>query len=371
MKSSPSFMLMTFSLVSLFVCMVFPQAGMGTYAVITVDVCRTCGDDFQATWNGKDYGVPLIVEKLEAHGFKGTFFVSPECFPDQQEKMFSNLRFLVSRGHDVELHPHLNNISSVKVLMNQYTQEEKREILEKGMRILQEAGAPAPIAHRAGSLSIDEETLQLLTELGIQMDSSIYARWHDCPLQIPENLINRFVKIGGPYQLPIFIIGTIPFIGEIGTTALQLRTTIWRQQKIALQKVVDHKLPLVTIFVHYNDLFNYNLPDKPFQSLVPVGPNHANIDAFDNILNMLQTDTRFKVVTARELWNIHLKDPNAFDGPSFVPYTGLIPMWFKCWTLFYSTGALCKIVAVAPVVFVILAVLGLLWAIRTRNNKWE
>jgi hypothetical protein len=255
--------------------------------------------------------------------------------------------------------------------MNQYTKEEKREILEKGMRILQEAGAPAPIAHRAGSLSIDEETLQLLTELGIQMDSSIYARWHDCPLRIPENLINRFVKIGGPYQLPIFIIGTIPFIGEIGTTALQLRTTIWRQQKIALQKVADRKLPLVTIFVHYNDLFNYNIPDKPFQSLIPVGPNHDNIDAFDNILSMLQTDTRFKVVTARELWDIHIKDPNALDGPSFVPYTGLIPMWFKCWKLFHSTGFLCKIVAVAPVVFVIFVVLGLLWTIKARNNKWK
>ncbi len=60
----------------LLLCILFlPEHSSGTYAVITVDVCWTCGDDFQATWNGKDYGVPLIVEKLEAHGFKGTFFV--------------------------------------------------------------------------------------------------------------------------------------------------------------------------------------------------------------------------------------------------------------------------------------------------------
>lgn len=349
--------------------LLIPEHSLGTYAVITIDVCRTCGDDFQATWNGKDYGVPLIVDKLEAHGFKGTFFVSPECLPQQKDKMFSNLGFLISRGHDLELHPHLNNIDPIRTLMSQYTKNEKREILAKGVKTLLAAGATSPVAHRAGSLSIDEETLQLLPEFGIHMDSSIYSRWHDCAVSLPENLRNRFVKIGGPYQLPIFVIGAVPYVGEIGTTALQLASTIWWQQKVALEQVADHKLPLVTIFVHYFDLFKYEMPEKPFQSLKPVGPNHDNIDALDNILHMLETDTRFKVVTARELWDIHTTDPNALNGPSFVPYTGLLPTYAKCWKLFFSTSILGKIVALAPLVFIVAIVfLVLFWTTKTRRR---
>ncbi len=349
-----------------------PENGFGTYAVITIDVCWTCGDDFQATWNGKDYGVPLIVNELEAHGFKGTFFVSPYCPPQLKDKMFSNLRFLISRGHDVELHTHTETIDPLRPKLNQYTKAEKREILATGIKTLREAGAPSPVAHRAGNLSIDEQTLQLLPEFGIYIDSSIYPRWADSLVSLPENDINRFVKIGGPYQLPIFLIRTFPCVGEIGTTALQLRSTIWWQQRVALEQVAEHKLPLVTVFLHYFDFFKSPKCCVPCEPLRPVGPDYDKIDALDNILDMLETDTRFKVVTVRELWDIHTRDPNSLNGPSFVPYPGLLPTYVKCWKLFFSESILGKIVAFAPLVPVgavaLLVAFGLIRA-RRRTRK--
>ncbi|MGO8880127.1 MAG: hypothetical protein ACLQMS_11540 [Desulfomonilaceae bacterium] len=347
----------------------FPEHSLGTYAVITIDVCWTCGDDFQATWNGKDYGVPLIAEKLEAHGFKGTFFVSPYCPPQLKDKMFSNLKFLISRGHDLQLHTHPAPIDPRRPFLNQYTKPEKREILATGIKTLREAGAPSPVAHRAGNLSIDEETLQLLPEFGIYIDSSIYDRWADCKVCIPKNYTNRFVKIDGPYQLPIFLIRTLPYVGEVGTTALQLRSTIWWQQKVALEQVADHKLPLVTLFLHFFDLFKFVENERPFEPLRPLGPDYDNINALDNILDMLETDTRFKVVTARELWDIHSRDPNSLDGPSFVPYPGLLPTYAKCWKLFSSVSILGKIFALTPLVFIgIIIFLALLWTTKARRR---
>ena len=112
-----------------------PNPSSGTYAVITIDVCWTCGDDFQANWNGKDYGVPLIVDKLEAHGFKGTFFVSPYCPAQLKDKMFSNLNFLISRGHDIQLHTHPAPIDPLRPYLNQYTKAEKREIIEPPAKV--------------------------------------------------------------------------------------------------------------------------------------------------------------------------------------------------------------------------------------------
>ena len=358
-----------------FLCLILsvlflPENGFGTYAVITVDVCWTCGDDFQATWNGKDYGVPLIVDKLEAHGFKGTFFVSPYCPSQLKDKMFSNLKFLISRGHDLELHTHTETIDPLRPLLSQYTKTEKREILATGIKTLREAGAPSPVAHRAGNLSIDEETLQLLPEFGIYIDSSIYHRWACCKLCIPKNDTNRFVKIDGPYQLPIFLIRTLPYVGEVGTTALQLGSTTWWQQRVALEQVAEHKLPFVTIFLHFWDFFKSSGCDGPCQPLKVAGPNYDNIDALDNILDMLETDTRFKVVTVRELWDVHTRDPNSLNGPSFVPYTGLLPTYAKCWKLFFSESILGKIVVFAPLVPVgaVLVAFGLIKA-RRRIRK--
>jgi peptidoglycan/xylan/chitin deacetylase (PgdA/CDA1 family) len=311
--------------------------------------------------------VPLIVEKLEAHGFKGTFFVSPYCPPQLKDKMLSNLNFLISKGHDLQLHTHPAPIDPLRPYLNQYTKAEKREIIDSGIRTLVEAGAPAPIAHRAGSLSIDEETLRLLPELGIYIDSSIYSRFPNCAVSLPENLRNRFVKIDGPFQLPIFLIGTVPYIGQIGTTALQLRSTIWWQNKVALEQVADHKLPFVTLFLHFFDLFEFAKNERPFEPLRPLGPNYDNIDTLDNILRMLKTDPRFKVVTVRELWDIHTGDPNTLEGPSFVPYTGLIPTYVKCWKLFFSASFLCTIVVLTPLVFVGIGLCVVLWKIRVRR----
>jgi peptidoglycan/xylan/chitin deacetylase (PgdA/CDA1 family) len=212
-----------------------PEVGTATYAVITLDVCWACGDNFHGTWNVKDYGAPLIVEKLEANGFKGTFFVSPYCPAHLKNKTLSNVKFLLAHGQDVQLHTHPYVFDPSGKDLSMCSKDEKREILAAGIELLQEAGAPRPIAHRAGQLCIDQETLELLAESGIPIDSSIYAHFADCGAHLPKNVINRFARIGDVYELPIFLIGTLPYIGHTGAMALQLDSTTWWQQKLALE----------------------------------------------------------------------------------------------------------------------------------------
>jgi peptidoglycan/xylan/chitin deacetylase (PgdA/CDA1 family) len=303
---------------------------MTTYAVITTDVCWACGDDFQGTLDGKDYGVPLIVEMLNSRDFKGTFFVSP-YYPEQlKSKMFQNLRYLVSSGHDLQLHTHVEPIDPLRPELTQYSASEKREILTLGIDTLIQAGANPPIAHRSGNLAIDREILQLLPELGICIDSSIYHRWNSSSLLVPENLRNCFVRIDGPYQLPIFLIKIMPLIGPRGLTSFQLNSTIRSQHSATLKKVADNGSPLVTILVHFFDLYKFARNEKPFDPLRPLSPNFEKINELTNILDMLKSDSRFQVVTVRELWAIHNQNPNALDGLSYVPFTGLMPTVIKC-----------------------------------------
>jgi peptidoglycan/xylan/chitin deacetylase (PgdA/CDA1 family) len=341
------------ALVAVLVCLSAPQESRGTYLVFTIDVCWTCGDDFQGTWQGKDYGVPLIAEKLEEYGLKGTFFVSSFCPPNLTDKMFSNLGFLVSRGHDLELHPHPDALDPNRLLFTAYSTEERRRILETAIENIKRAGAQPPIAHRAGAYAIDQETLALLPQFGILMDSSIFPLDSRSKVPLPENLANRFAKIGGLYELPITLIRRVPFIGYAGMTALDLDRTIWEEQEEALKQIADHGLPVVTFFLHFNSLYHYISSTVSYEPLTATGPREENIAKLDNVLKLVTADRRFKVVTARELWQIFQERPQELQGPSFVPYTGIWLMYLKAWKDFSGHGISNKIVAIAPIAFVV------------------
>ncbi len=348
-----------------------PEPSQGTYLVLTTDVCWTCGNDFQGAWKGKDYGVPLIAEKLEQYGLRGTFFVSPLCPPDSTDTMLSNLRFLVSRGHDVELHPHPDSIDLSRLLLTMYSIEEREKIVQMAIDNIKLAGAPPPIAHRAGAWAIDRETLHLLPEFGIVMDSSIFPENPNSQVPLPENLVNRFVKIGGVYQLPITLVRRIPFIGYAGMTALDIDRLIWEEQEEALKQIADHRLPVATFFLHFSSFYHYIPSPIPYQPHTVTGPNEENITKLDNLLKLVTSDKRFKVVTARELWQLFQEKPQEFEGPSFVPYTGMWLTYLKAWKYFFGHSILNKIVAIAPIVFVValLAIVAYLLTMRRAERR--
>ena len=214
--------------------------------------------------------------------------------------------------------------------------------------------------------AIDQETLALLPQFGILMDSSIFPVDSRSKVPLPENLANRFVKIGGLYELPITLIRRVPFIGYAGMTALDLDRTIWEEQEEALKQIADHGLPVVTFFLHFNSLYHYISSNVPYEPLTATGPREENIAKLDNVLKLVTADRRFKVVTARELWQIFQERPQEFQGPSFVPYTGLWLTYLKAWKDFSGHGITNKIVAIAPIAFVVALLIVALHLLRMK-----
>ena len=91
-----------------------------------------------------------------------------------------------SAGHDIQLHIHpewADEASSALVpstgvkrpYMHQYSAEDQRALIEAGIAMLLEAGAPHPIAFRSGSFAAGPMTFGALTSYGIKMDFSIDA----------------------------------------------------------------------------------------------------------------------------------------------------------------------------------------------------
>src|SRR5689334_20312299 len=56
---------------------------------------------------GSSYGIPLIMDILEEHDFRGTFFTEVFCsYNVGPEPVAAALRTIMARGHDAQLHLH-------------------------------------------------------------------------------------------------------------------------------------------------------------------------------------------------------------------------------------------------------------------------
>jgi len=338
-----------------------------TYVVFTTDVCWVCGTDFRGSYQGVDYGAPFIVDRLNRHGMKGTFFVSPFCPDNLKDTMRSNMEFLVASGHDIQFHPHPDVIDVNRELLTDYSYSEKEALYKQGISELTGLGVPHPIAFRAGNYALDRETLEMLPSLGIKIDSSIFPNEPASAVPLPRDDANRFVKINGVFELPITLIRFLPLPGYWATTALDLDRTIWSEQQTTLDQLASHEVPVATIFLHFHTFYTFARPTKAFDPLTVTEVNWENIAELDAVLTMLAHDPRFRVVTVRDLWDIFIRDPQALQGPAFIPYTGVLMTYERAWAHFFGHGIKNKILILFPIMAV--AMLMLLVGLRFRASR--
>lgn len=129
------------------------------------------------------YGLPLIVDILQQHGLKATFFVDAftedQGFPGQTEPV---CQYLLDRGQDVQLHIHPNKKHyGMKMRGEEHPRTDKiaelpvdaqLALVEEGRDRLEAWTGKRPVAFRAGNMSASEETLSVLQQAGIPIDSS-------------------------------------------------------------------------------------------------------------------------------------------------------------------------------------------------------
>ena len=112
---------------------------------------------------GPKVGLPRILDLLEEYDIKASFYVPgyeaethPDIIPD-----------LLARGHEVGHHGYIHEAPA------ELNEEEEREVLEKGIRILQEQMGEKPRGYRAPSWDVSTRTASLLAEYGFLYDSSL------------------------------------------------------------------------------------------------------------------------------------------------------------------------------------------------------
>lgn len=130
------------------------------------------------------FGLPYQTELLVEHGLKGVFFVEPlfstRFGPDPLSEIVGLLN---AAQQEIQLHLHtewvnearmplLPNVDAKRQHLRYFTLEEQTLLIEKGIALLQAAGASPVNAFRAGSFGFNRDTLRALAANGIAFDSS-------------------------------------------------------------------------------------------------------------------------------------------------------------------------------------------------------
>ncbi len=132
-------------------------------------------------------GIEHQMDLMDRCGLKGVFFVDPmPALLWGVAAIEDVVGPIVSRGHDVQLHCHTEWLAlapdaplRVQPVSGQsgrnlkdFAFEAQCRILEWARATLCAAGAPAPIAFRAGNYGANDDTLRALAEIGIPFETS-------------------------------------------------------------------------------------------------------------------------------------------------------------------------------------------------------
>lgn len=156
-------------------------------------------------------GIFYQMDVLERHGLKAVFFVDPmAALVWGVEAVADVVGPIVARGHDVQLHIHCEWLAFAGTAnpvsgytgrdIKSFALEEQCRLLDFARSILIAAGAPAPVAFRAGNYGANDDTLRALASIGMQFDSS------HCPGIATSNCD---ISLGRDDRDPVFHCGVL------------------------------------------------------------------------------------------------------------------------------------------------------------------
>ena len=202
-------------------------------------------------------GTGWQMDCLDRHGLKGIFFVDPMpglvFGPDIVRRMIEPI---LTRGHEVQLHMHTEWLEWASqspvgdrrgANIGDFPLADQIVLLEWGRDALERAGAPSPIAFRAGNYGANDDTLKALAKLGIVWDASYNGYYRNGPCRIgivPDQIdpVQRFDVT----EIPVAAIIDRP--GSIRPA--QICALSSREMRQGLCHAADTARPVFSIVTH-------------------------------------------------------------------------------------------------------------------------
>lgn len=208
-------------------------------------------------------GIGWQLAQLARHGLKACFFVDPmPALVFGLEPIKRIVGTILTAGQEVQLHLHPNwtgaraddaGASYARFELTDYSLAEQIDLIRGAADMLVAAGAPAPIAFRAGSYAASDDTLAALAQLGIPYDSSHNGSEQPWPsaISLPPRQIAPVEHLGVT-EIPVTLIADRP--GKL--RHFQICALSAAEMKAALDHAVQANHAAVTIVSHSFELAN-------------------------------------------------------------------------------------------------------------------
>jgi peptidoglycan/xylan/chitin deacetylase (PgdA/CDA1 family) len=241
---------------------------MASRVLLTVDTELSWGhhargvgweENLARSFDPAGVGVPYQLRLLREHGLKACFFVDPmPALVYGIEPIRRMVEPILAAGQEVQLHIHpvwrgvLEGKKEGGLFeLNDFDAARQRSLIEEARNLLIEAGAPQPVAFRAGSYAANTDTLAALRSLGIAYDSSHNGSNHPVPSNLPldrEQIAP--VECEGVIEVPVGQIEPAP--GKL--RHLQLCAVSTGELEAALDHAAANDHPVTTIVSHSFEL---------------------------------------------------------------------------------------------------------------------
>lgn len=306
----------------------------------------------------KDHGIVRMMDILDRHGAKGTFFVNVYEAPKSGDDTMAEVcRAINARGHDLELHTHPKPMFGVWG-MSEADLDTQVKILKRGAELIEEWAGVKVVAHRAGAFAANLDTIKACKEAGIPLEFSYNMGWPKSDLGragLTENA--PFVR-DGVLCVPV-------------TCYIQASTGGWRSMRfLDIEASSPQEIRKVVADLHAHGVRTAVIMMHSFSFSRSGRPNDRVERALDELVGGFVADPNVEVVTARRLYEIWQANPDALVGSDYVPTTGWWMTYCRAWQ---RLGEGWKNIAVAfgPPVAVIFSVsfVAILWRRRRRRKR--
>ncbi len=210
-----------------------------------------------------EVGIFDQMDIMDAHGCKGVFFVDPlPALLWGVDAISDIVEPIVARDHEVQLHLHTewlelagdDNPLGGKTGRNMadFSEGEQAKLIALGKNLLVEAGAPEPVAFRAGNYGADDATLRALAQNDIRYDSSHVPGIEDSECEISlDSEVQHVIEHEGVLEVPV---GTVPNFG--GLRHAQITALSEWELAAAVEFATANSVPMLNVVSHSFELMS-------------------------------------------------------------------------------------------------------------------
>jgi hypothetical protein len=214
-------------------------------------------DNFARSIECDGWGVAWQMDRLDQYNLTGVFFVDPMSALVYSVDVIARIvQPIVARGHEVQLHLHPEWLAWAKDQpvgdrrgrsIGDFEYDDQVTLLTLARQLLIDAGAPSPVAFRAGNYGANDDTLRALAVLGIKWDASFNPLYSGdtCHIGLSVGQVDPVERFG-VRELPVSAIQDRP--GHLRHAQICALSTA--EMRAGLDHAAATKRPAFSIVTH-------------------------------------------------------------------------------------------------------------------------